>query len=127
MCPSLSLLKHPRSTLSLWSRTFRAALTLGLRYLLRALKVLEHHEWYNYLLGEELEADQSDFLPEGPLDEGGDSPHIEDLSAHIMQLSLIVVLVPEPANARAHEPLAEDARFKPCLFPSYSEDLTVNL
>jgi hypothetical protein len=37
------------------------------------------------------------------------------------------VLVPEPANARAHEPLAEDARFKPCLFSGYPEDLSVHL
>jgi hypothetical protein len=66
-------------------------------------------------------------VPEGPLDQGGDTPCSEDLSPRSMQLSAIVVLVPEPANARAQEPLAEDARFKPRLFSGYPENLSVHL
>ena len=66
-------------------------------------------------------------MPEGSLNQGGDTPHSEQLAAHSMQLSVIVVLVPKPADARAQEPLAEDARFKTRLFSGYSENLSVHL
>ncbi len=79
------------------------------------------------LLSHELETDQSDLLPEGSLNQGGDSPQIEDLSAHSTQLPRVVMLVPEPANAGAHEPLAEDAKFKLFLFSGYFENLSVHL